>query len=110
LALRRSADSGDGATELALRFNLRHQGNPVSPQTTHKWLNGRSIPMNDKLATIARWLGVDEHWLHYGPPPAALRLAAKEGTAKGMEKPPRLSEQRSHYGAAPAQPSPAAGE
>ena len=110
LALRRSADSVDGATELALRFNLRHQGNPVSPQTTHKWLNGRSIPTNDKLATIARWLGVDEHWLHYGPPTAAPRLADKERTGKGMETPPHLSEHRPQYGAAPAQPTSAARE
>jgi transcriptional regulator with XRE-family HTH domain len=69
LALRRSTDPVQGATELALRFNLRHQGNAVSAQTAHKWLTGRAIPTSDKLATLAEWLNVNEHWLHYGPAP-----------------------------------------
>lgn len=69
-ALRRSADPVQGATELALRFNLRHKGNAVSAQTAHKWLTGRAIPTSDKLATLAEWLNVSEHWLHYGPAPS----------------------------------------
>ncbi len=51
-------------------FNLLHRGEaPVSPQTAHKWLTGRTIPTPDKLQTLADWLGVGMHWLHYGPPP-----------------------------------------
>lgn len=69
LALRRSPEPVQGATELALRFNLRYRGNAVSAQTAHKWLTGRAIPTSDKLATLAEWLNVNEHWLHYGPPP-----------------------------------------
>jgi transcriptional regulator with XRE-family HTH domain len=69
-ALRRSADQVQGATELALRFNLRYQGNAVSAQTAHKWLTGRAIPTSDKLATLAEWLNVNPHWLHYGPAPS----------------------------------------
>ncbi|MFZ6864336.1 transcriptional regulator [Undibacterium sp. Ji67W] len=68
LALRRSSEPVNGATELALRFNLRYNGEAVTAQTAHKWITGRAIPTNDKLATIAKWLNVDEHWLHYGPP------------------------------------------
>ena len=61
-----------GATQLAREFNKLYRGEaPVSPQTVHKWLSGRTIPTNDKLQTLAGWLGVDVHWLHYGPPPAA---------------------------------------
>lgn len=67
LALRRSSDPVLGATELALRFNLRFTGEAVTAQTAHKWITGRAIPTNDKLVTIAKWLNVDEHWLHYGP-------------------------------------------
>jgi len=67
LALRRSSEPVNGATELALRFNLRYNGEAVTAQTAHKWITGRAIPTNDKLATIAKWLNVDEHWLHYGP-------------------------------------------
>ena len=59
-----------GGTQLARQFNLLHRGEaPVSPQTAHKWLTGRTIPTSDKLQTLADWLGVGVHWLHYGPPP-----------------------------------------
>lgn len=59
-----------GGTQLAKAFNLLHRGeSPVSPQTAHKWLTGRTIPTPDKLQTLADWLGVGVHWLHYGPPP-----------------------------------------
>jgi transcriptional regulator with XRE-family HTH domain len=59
-----------GGTQLARQFNLLHRGEaPVSPQTAHKWLTGRTIPTPDKLQTLADWLGVGMHWLHYGPPP-----------------------------------------
>jgi len=84
-ALNRSPDPVQGATELALRFNLRYKGEVISPQTAHNWLAGRTIPKNDKLATLATWLKVDEHWLHYGSPPSAhekSERAEKKGTAK----------------------------
>lgn len=77
LALRRSEDMDVGATELANRFNLRYAGTPVSTQTAHKWLSGRAIPTSDKLATLAKWLNVDEHWLHYGPAPTKADEGAK---------------------------------
>ncbi|MFC5472681.1 transcriptional regulator [Paraherbaspirillum soli] len=90
-ALRRSPEAVQGATDLALRFNLRHQGDAVSPQTAHKWLTGRAIPTNDKLATIAKWLNVDQHWLHYGPPPSKPASEAKEGSTKDAKRlPPEL--------------------
>lgn len=75
LALRRSPESVQGPTELALRFNLRHPGSAISAQTAHKWLNGRAIPTADKLDTLAKWLNVSAHWLHYGPPPSTLHAA-----------------------------------
>ncbi|AOJ03827.1 transcriptional regulator [Burkholderia mayonis] len=71
-ALKRNPEKIPGATALALHFNLRHRGAlPISPQTAHKWLTGRTIPTPDKLRTLADWLHVDLHWLHYGPPPGA---------------------------------------
>lgn len=79
LALRRSPESVEGATELALRFNLRHAGGSVTAQTTHKWLSGRAIPTPDKLKTLAKWLKVEEHWLHYGSPPK--QTEGKKGSA-----------------------------
>lgn len=97
LALRRSPEQIRGATDLALRFNLRYQGNAVSVQTAHKWLSGRAIPARDKLTTLSAWLDVSEHWLHYGPPrdkvlKASDEMAVYEATpakaaAKGGGKP-----------------------
>jgi transcriptional regulator with XRE-family HTH domain len=59
-----------GATDLAREFNKLFRGAaPVSPQTVHKWLSGRTIPTPDKLQTLADWFEVPVHWLHYGPPP-----------------------------------------
>ncbi|WP_322010751.1 transcriptional regulator [Paraburkholderia sp. J12] len=69
-AMKRAPEKPQGATDLALHFNLRHHGeHPVSPQTAHKWMSGRTIPTDDKLRTLAEWFKVDVHWLHYGPPP-----------------------------------------
>lgn len=87
LALRRSAEPVGGATELALRFNLRHRGNAVSPQTAHKWLSGRSIPTSDKLRTLAEWLNVSQHWLHYGAPPSHGLMAGEEQALYGAAIP-----------------------
>lgn len=87
VALRRSAEPVSGATELALRFNLRHQGNAVSPQTAHKWLSGRSIPTSDKLRTLAEWLNVSQHWLHYGAPPSHGLMAGEEQALYGAAIP-----------------------
>lgn len=59
-----------GGTKLAEQFNLRYRGErQVTPQTAHKWLSGTTIPKPDKLQTLAEWLNVKEHWLHYGPSP-----------------------------------------
>ena len=67
-AMKRAPEKLRGGTDLAMHFNLRHRdGHPVSPQTAHKWLSGRTIPTDDKLATLAEWFNVDKHWLHYGP-------------------------------------------
>jgi transcriptional regulator with XRE-family HTH domain len=87
LALNRSAEPVKGATELALRFNLRHRSSaPVSAQTAHKWLSGRALPTSDKIDTLAAWLGVSSHWLHYGPPPdPAKEKHKKEAKHKGYQ-------------------------
>jgi transcriptional regulator with XRE-family HTH domain len=61
-----------GGTKLAEQFNVRYRGDKsVTPQTAHKWLAGTTIPKPDKLRTLAEWLNVKEHWLHYGPSPGS---------------------------------------
>jgi transcriptional regulator with XRE-family HTH domain len=57
-----------GPTQLALKFNLRYDGQPVSTQAAHKWLNGDALPADDKILTLAGWLGIDPNWLRYGTP------------------------------------------
>lgn len=71
-ALRKVSPPVKGATELARLFNLQHITDSdigISVQTAHKWLNGRAIPTPEKIKTLAAWLSVNEHWLHYGPAP-----------------------------------------
>jgi transcriptional regulator with XRE-family HTH domain len=59
-----------GGVGLARHFNLKHAGGvSITPQAAHKWLSGQAIPKADKIRTLAHWLGVSEHWLHYGPAP-----------------------------------------
>lgn len=83
----RSPERMRGATDLANKFNLRFRGEPVSPQTAHKWLTGRSIPTVDKLQTLAEWLKVDLHWLHYGPPPSGSAQTTPKPLARDEKYP-----------------------
>lgn len=53
-------------SDIAIRFNLRHPNDPVTPQAVHKWLNGQAIPAQDKIETLAEWLNVKPEWLKYG--------------------------------------------
>nr|WP_239483355.1 hypothetical protein [Burkholderia sp. MS455] len=88
-ALRRSPEKVAGATELANKFNLRHRGtHPVSPQTAHKWLTGRTIPTSDKLETLAEWLRVELHWLHYGPSPSVIEHPTPQPLPRDARYPP----------------------
>jgi transcriptional regulator with XRE-family HTH domain len=87
-AMRRAPEKLRGGTDLALHFNLRHSGGPpVSPQTVHKWLSGRTIPTDDKLRTLASWLEVDVHWLHYGPSPAGSNRSVPKPLVRGEKHP-----------------------
>jgi transcriptional regulator with XRE-family HTH domain len=92
IRLRTALDNGakvKGATDLAREFNLQHRdGDGVSVQSAHKWLSGKSIPTADKLVTLARWLNVTEHWLHYGPPPEQV----PDGDAESQSSYPRSHE------------------
>ena len=58
------------ATVLEREFNLRWRGDPVSSHAARKWLKGMSVPTQDKLQVLARWLDVPEDWLRWGIDPA----------------------------------------
>lgn len=51
---------------MATKFNLRHPNRSITPQTIHNWLIGASIPTDDKIETLAKWLNTSPEWLRYG--------------------------------------------
>src|SRR5688500_1244042 len=58
----------DSPTQLAREFNVRYSGKPVTVHAARKWLMGEAIPTQDKLRTLAQWLGVTAEWLRFGGP------------------------------------------
>jgi hypothetical protein len=53
-------------TQLAREFNFRFSGRPITVHAARKWLVGEAIPTQDKLRTLAQWLGVTAEWLRFG--------------------------------------------
>ena len=51
---------------LEREFNAQWLGAPVRRQTVWKWLNGESIPTQDKLQELAKRLKVEPHYLRFG--------------------------------------------
>ena len=56
-------------TKLAREFNSRYDGRPVTVHAVRKWLLAEAIPVQDKLRTLADWLGIDVTWLRFGDAP-----------------------------------------
>jgi len=65
-ALRNADYSPDSPTQLAREFNIRFEGRPITVHAARKWLVGEAIPTQEKLRTLARWLGVPAEWLRFG--------------------------------------------
>lgn len=57
-----------GATELAEALASEFPEG-LSIQSAHKWIKGTAVPRPERLAVLARWLDVSEHWLRFGPDP-----------------------------------------
>lgn len=66
LALRNAEYSPDSPTQLAREFNVRFAGRPITVHAARKWLVGEAIPTQEKLRTLAQWLGVPAEWLRFG--------------------------------------------
>lgn len=64
--LRNVHHSPDSPTELARDFNIRFAGRPITVHAARKWLVGEAIPTQDKMRTLAEWLGVPVDWLRFG--------------------------------------------
>ena len=65
-ALREAGVGAPGAVRLAEEFKA-YSGSAVTHQAAQKWLNGESIPTQDKLRALAKWLNKPTEWLRYGP-------------------------------------------
>jgi hypothetical protein len=75
-ALKEAHYSPDSPTRLAREFNLRFDGRPVTVHAARKWLVGEAIPTQEKLRTMALWLGVSAEWLRFGGARGALAIDA----------------------------------
>ena len=76
-ALRHAEYSPDSPTQLAREFNVRFEGNPVTVHAARKWLQGESIPTQEKLRALASWLDVPADWLRFGSVESALAEKVK---------------------------------
>jgi len=65
-ALRKANYTPDSPTKLAREFNVRFSGRPITVHAARKWLVGEAIPTQEKLRTLAQWLGVAADWLRFG--------------------------------------------
>ena len=54
-------------TELERAFNRKWNQTPISVQAAWNWINGKTVPRNDKLQVLAKLLKVDPNSLLYGP-------------------------------------------
>lgn len=86
-ALRNADYSPDSPTQLAREFNVRFSGRPITVHAARKWLVGEAIPTQEKLRTLAQWLGVPAEWLRFG---GEQLLAERGGGRSAIELPPRL--------------------
>ena len=75
-ALKNAHYSPDSPTRLAREFNLRFDGRAITVHAARKWLVGESIPTQEKLRTMALWLGVSTEWLRFGGAQGAASTAA----------------------------------
>jgi hypothetical protein len=66
LALRNADYSPESPTQLAREFNIRFEGRPITVHAARKWIVGEAIPTQEKLRTLAHWLGVPAEWLRFG--------------------------------------------
>ena len=68
-ALRKADYAPDSPTQLAREFNVRFTGRPITVHAARKWIVGEAIPTQEKLRTLAYWLGVPAEWLRFGGEP-----------------------------------------
>ena len=83
-ALRNAEHSPSSPTQLAREFNVRFAGNPITVHAARKWLQGESIPTQDKLRALASWLEVPTEWLRFGSG-AEQRVKGQSGSGSATD-------------------------
>ncbi len=53
-------------TELERAFNRKWGKTPITTQAAWNWINGKTVPRNDKVPVLAKLLKTDPHALLYG--------------------------------------------
>lgn len=92
-ALQDAECSPSSPTELAREFNRRFGGHPVTVHAARKWLQGESIPTQEKLRALASWLEVPADWLRFGNvEPRKGPAAPSAGDAKLLSQLQQLDE------------------
>lgn len=61
------------AVVLEREFNLRYTGKAMTLHGVRRWLQGETIPSEDKLIVLARWLRVEPQVLRWGSTPNQVR-------------------------------------
>ena len=51
---------------LERQFNLHYMGKPMTLHGVRRWLNGETLPQQDKLIALAQWLRIPPDELRYG--------------------------------------------
>ncbi len=77
-ALAATGENDRSPTTLAREFNRRHKSGDVTLHAARKWLLGETIPAQDKIRTLAVWLGVTPEWLRFGESETAAGYAVRE--------------------------------
>ena len=81
-SMRNAAYSPESPTQLAREFNVRFAGRPITVHAARKWLVGEAIPTQEKLRTLAYWLGVSAEWLRFGGTETPVEAGNGEMTAR----------------------------
>jgi transcriptional regulator with XRE-family HTH domain len=81
-----NANYADSPTQLAREFNLRYAGSHVTVHAVRKWLVGDAIPTQEKLRTLADWLGVSAEWLRFGGEDAAVKGTESRSAERRLDR------------------------
>ncbi|HEY8102861.1 MAG TPA: helix-turn-helix domain-containing protein [Burkholderiaceae bacterium] len=87
-ALKHGKKKIETPTELQAQFNLKYQGEGITPQAAQKWLAGETRPTIDKIEILAEITNVSVQWLRFGIADDKPALTTTRKAPKGKTAPP----------------------